>query len=46
MKRWAEEKGVDRHAVAVGMKVERLLQVLARQKELRDHISKAGDGTH
>jgi AAA domain/Protein kinase domain len=40
MKRWAEEKGVDRHAVAVGMKVERLLQVLARQKELRDHISK------
>lgn len=40
MQRWAEEKGVDRKAVAVGMKVERLLQVLARQRELRDHIAR------
>jgi serine/threonine protein kinase len=40
MERWAEEMGVDRHAVAVGMKVERLLQVLAQGQELRDHISK------
>jgi hypothetical protein len=39
MKRWAEEHGVDRDAVAVGMKVERLLQMLARQREMRDYIS-------
>jgi len=40
MKRWAEEKGVDRHAVAVGMNVERLLQLLNREQDLRYHIAK------
>jgi hypothetical protein len=39
MQRWAEENGVDRHAVAVGMKVERLLQVMARQQEMRTYIA-------
>jgi AAA domain-containing protein/protein kinase-like protein len=39
MKRWADEHGVDRDAVSVGMKAERLLQVLARQSEMRDYIS-------
>lgn len=40
MQRWAEEKNVDRQAVAVGMKVERLLQVLAMQTDLRDRIAR------
>ncbi|WP_439924384.1 AAA domain-containing protein [Nitrobacter sp. JJSN] len=40
MQRWAAEKKVDRQAVAVGMKVERLLQVLAIQKGLRDTIDR------
>ncbi|WP_300180152.1 AAA domain-containing protein [Bradyrhizobium sp.] len=40
MQRWASEKNVDREAVAVGMKVERLLQVLAIQKDLRDRIAR------
>lgn len=40
MQRWASEKNVDREAVAVGMKVERLLQVLAIQKGLRDSIAR------
>lgn len=40
MQRWAAEKKVDRQAVAVGMKVERLLQVLAIQKGLRDSIAR------
>jgi len=34
MNRWAEEKGVDRATVAVGMKVERLLQMRRRQGEV------------
>lgn len=40
MQRWAAEKQVDRQAVAVGMKVERLLQVLAVEKDLRDRIAR------
>jgi hypothetical protein len=40
MQRWAAEKKVDRQAVAVGMKVERLLQVLAIQKDLGDRIAR------
>ena len=40
MQRWAAEKKVDREAVAVGMKVERLLQLLAKQKNLRESIAK------
>lgn len=40
MQRWAAEKNVDRTAVAVGMKVERLLQLLAAQKGLRESIAR------
>ena len=40
MTRWVDENGVDRHAVAVGMIVERLLQVLRRQREMRKCIAK------
>ncbi|MBR1220928.1 protein kinase [Bradyrhizobium sp. U87765 SZCCT0131] len=40
MQRWATEKNVDREAVALGMKVERLLQLLAVQKGLREAISR------
>lgn len=40
MQRWATEKNVDREAVAVGMKVERLLQLLAVQKGLREAIAR------
>ena len=40
MGRWAEEQGVDRAAVAIGMKVERLLQVLEKKREMLDHISR------
>lgn len=40
MQRWAAEKKVDRQAVAVGMKVERLLQVLAIQNGLRHSIAR------
>jgi hypothetical protein len=40
MQRWAAEKNVDRQAVAVGMKVERLLQLLAIQKDLRERIAR------
>jgi AAA domain len=40
MKHWADENGVDRDAVAVGVKVKRLLQVLARQSEMRKVISR------
>lgn len=38
MARWAEENGVDRATVEVGMKVERLLQLLKRQSDLLDAI--------
>lgn len=38
MTRWAEENGVDRTTVEVGMKVERLLQLLKRQSDLTDAI--------
>lgn len=34
MNRWAEERGVDRGTVAVGMKVERLLQIRRQQHEI------------
>lgn len=39
MQRWADENGVDRDAVAVGMKVERLLQVLEKKREMREFIA-------
>jgi serine/threonine protein kinase len=39
MQRWADENGVDRSAVAVGMKVERLLQVLEKKREMVAYIS-------
>ncbi|TGR82796.1 hypothetical protein EN866_34620, partial [Mesorhizobium sp. M2D.F.Ca.ET.223.01.1.1] len=39
MTRWAEEFGVDREAVSVGMKVERLLQVLRTQQQLEQAIA-------
>ena len=39
MQRWADENGVDRNAIAVGMRVERLLQVIARQQETRAAIA-------
>ncbi len=38
VERWAEENGVDRKAVAVGMKVERLLQLIRRQELLQTAI--------
>lgn len=39
MERWATEKGVDRATVAVGMKVERLLGMLARREGIEREIS-------
>ena len=39
MTRWAEAHGVDRGMVAVGMKVERLLQVLKRQENVSERIA-------
>jgi hypothetical protein len=39
MNRWAEENGVDRSTVAIGMKVERLLQIRRRQEEMLQAIS-------
>lgn len=39
MQRWADENGVDRNAIAVGMRVERLLQVIARQQEMQASIA-------
>lgn len=38
MTRWADEKGVDRAAVEVGMNVERLLQIRRRRLEAKDLI--------
>lgn len=38
MTRWAEENGVDRATVEVGMKVERLLQLLKRQSDVLSTI--------
>lgn len=40
MKRWADENGVDRETVALGMKVERLLQLLRRQEEVQEQIER------
>lgn len=40
MTRWADANGVDRETVAVGMKVERLLQVLKRQSDAREAIAR------
>lgn len=37
---WADQQGVDRAAVAVGMKVERLLQVLEKKQEMLTHIAR------
>ena len=39
MARWAKENGVDQLTVAVGMKVERLLQMLRRQEEITSDIN-------
>ena len=36
MNRWAHQNGVDRATVEIGMKVERLLQLLKQQVDLRD----------
>jgi hypothetical protein len=38
MKRWAQDQGVDRETVALGMKVERLLQLIRRQEETEEEI--------
>lgn len=38
MRRWADANGVDRNAVAVGMKVERLKQVLKKAAEISAYI--------
>ena len=40
MTRWAEDNNVDRETVMIGMNVERLLQVLSNQKQLREHIAR------
>lgn len=40
MTRWAQENKVDRSTVEIGMKVERLLQLLKRQSDLRERIAK------
>jgi hypothetical protein len=55
MSRWAEENGVDRATVEIGMKVERLLQILKRQEDLaaaiadlkseREVVQAAADGS-
>lgn len=39
MTAWAQANGVDRATVEVGMKVERLLQLLKRQSEIADQIA-------
>lgn len=39
MQRWADEHGVDRAAVSLGMKVERLLQVLEIKRELMEFVA-------
>ncbi|MBB6426886.1 serine/threonine-protein kinase [Sphingopyxis sp. JAI128] len=39
MNEWAERNGVDRATVEVGMKVERLLQLLRRQSEVASQIA-------
>lgn len=39
MNRWAEENGVDRPTVEIGMKVERLLQIRRRQEEAKEQIA-------
>lgn len=39
MTRWADANGVDRETVATGMKVERLLQVLKRESDVREEIA-------
>lgn len=39
MQRWAREAGVDHKAVAIGMRVERLLQILARQEVIETSIA-------
>jgi hypothetical protein len=54
MTRWAEKNGVDHATVEIGMKVERLLQILKRQKDLvaaiadltseREVVEAAADG--
>lgn len=41
MTAWAKANGVDRITVEIGMKVERLLQLLKRQSDLRDEIRDA-----
>lgn len=38
MERWASENGVDRNAVEVGMKVERLIQILRRAETIGQEI--------
>ncbi len=38
MTRWAEENGIDRKTIAIGMKVERLLQILRRQHDVQEEI--------
>jgi tRNA A-37 threonylcarbamoyl transferase component Bud32 len=40
MNRWATENGVDRSTVAIGMKVERLLQIRRRQEETQAAIDR------
>lgn len=40
LERWAKEVGVDQQAVSIGVKVERLIQVLKRQEETQDEIAK------
>jgi AAA domain/Protein kinase domain len=40
MTRWADTHGVDRAMVAVGMKVERLLQLLKWKVDIRDRIAR------
>jgi hypothetical protein len=40
MNRWADAHGVDRRTIEVGMKVERLLQVLRAQEEVRQSVEK------
>ena len=39
MTRWADTHGVDRAMVAVGMKVERLLQVLKQKADIQDSVA-------
>ncbi|TBG15994.1 AAA domain-containing protein [Rhizobium leguminosarum] len=37
---WASEVGVDKNAVAIGMKVERLIQLLKREDDLSDEVAR------